>query len=78
MTLPQFQGAPQRRFHPLADGATFSPSSLADLLDQGNGQLDGKDSLGFWNSQKPTSVLGLLKIAVSLTSREAIVVDEPA
>ena len=78
MTLAHFQGVPQRRFHPLADGATLSPSLLADLSDQGNGQFDGKDALGFWNNQRPASVLGLLKIAVSLTSRETLVADEPA
>jgi len=78
MTLTQVQGAPQSRFHPLADGAPSSPSLLADLSDQANGQLDRKDSLGFWNRHRPTSGLGLLKIAVSLAARDAIMGDEPA
>jgi hypothetical protein len=78
MASTQVQGAPQSRFHPLADGAAFSPSLLPDLSNQRNRQLDGKHSLGFWNSQRLASTLGLLKITVSLTPRDAIMSDEPA
>jgi hypothetical protein len=78
MFLTPVQGAPQSRFHQLADAAAFSPSLLADLADQGNGQLDGKDPFGFWNKQGSRSGLSLLKITVSLAPGDAIIRDEPA
>ena len=77
MALTQAQGASQRRGHPLADGAAFSSSLLADSPDQRNRQLDCKNTFQLGNKQWSTSGLGLLKIPVSLTSREAIFGDEP-
>jgi hypothetical protein len=77
MTLMPAQGAPQSRFYPRTDGIAFAPRSLADFSDQRNGELDGEDPLDLWNRQKPTSNLGLPKVAVSLTSRNALVGDKP-
>jgi hypothetical protein len=78
MVLTPVQGAPQSRCHHLADAAAFPPSLLADLADQGNGQLDGKDPFGFGNRQGSRSGLSLLKITVSLAPGYAIMGAEPA
>jgi hypothetical protein len=78
MAWRQVQGASQGRFHPLADATALSPSLLPNLSDQGNGQFHGKDALGLWNRLRPTGGLGLLQVAVSLTTRDAIMGDKPA
>ncbi len=78
MAWARGQRPPQNLFHPIADGAAFTPGLAADLLDQRRGKFDCKNDFCFRNNHRLTRGLGLLQVTIGLTPGDAVSGDELA
>jgi hypothetical protein len=76
MAVPLVQGSSQRSLDPPTDGRALLASLSANLSDETLGQFDRKDRFGLGNNQRPSRLLGLLKVTISLAGGYSIASDD--